>query len=80
MDKDEFLAWKESPATRWVLSRLKAIAQEEAQRLQDQLYNLSLQPPVDWAAQQPQASYLRGRCDRTIEVVSLNFEDVAEEP
>lgn len=74
-DKEEFLAWKDSPMTKWVLSRLQQQTQEQAQDLQDRLLNSVVQEPAQWQSQQPQAAYLKGRFDHAISLVNADYED-----
>jgi hypothetical protein len=79
MDKDEFQAWKDSPATRWALSRLQEAAQRVEQGLKDRLYLSTGLPPEQWASLQAQAAYDRGYVAAIGELVDLKAEDVGIE-
>lgn len=74
-DREDFLAWKDSPLTQWVLQRLRQQAREQSQDLQDRLLNSSAQTPQEWSQQQPQAAYLKGRFDAAILLVESEVED-----
>lgn len=67
MDQEEFQAWKDSPATQWVLLRLARKAAELESMLRERLYQSTTLPADQWANQQAQVA-----CDRGI-VTGINF-------
>ena len=76
LDKEEFQAWRDSPATQWFLARLKAEATDQASTLTTLLMTLTSYPPDQWAAEQPQASYSKGYCEGLMSVVERAYEDL----
>lgn len=65
--------------TQEVLRRLQDQAVQQTQSLMEQLRHHLTFPPQQWADQQPAGAYLKGRCDRTVELVQLEYEDVLTE-
>lgn len=78
MDKEEFQAWKESPATRFVLAALQGKATAINLQCRDALFNSTQFAPQDWAALQAGANFDRGYVKAIEELVTLEHEDVAE--
>ncbi len=76
LDKEDFQAWKEHPATRWVLDRLQSKATVQAESLQDLLLQMVGFPPTQWAEEQPQASLAKGFCEGLMAVVEIDYEDL----
>lgn len=79
LEKEDFQAWREQAATRWVLERLKAEATEWAGDLKDQLYQMASSDPLAWQAQQVQAAYLRGLCEARIGFAALEYDELLTE-
>ena len=79
LDKDEFQAWKDSPATRWVLERHKSQATERTQQLQDLLLGLASHRPEEWTQEQPAAAHNKGFCEGVISVVEADYEELLTE-
>lgn len=79
MDKDEFQAWKDSPATQWVLGRLRLKASEVDQALKERLSLSTGYSPQDWAALQPLAAHDRGYVSAIHELADLEHADIAPE-
>ena len=76
LDKEEYQAWKDSPATRWVLDRLRGQATDQAETLATLLMTLTSYPPAEWAQEQPQASYSKGFAEGLMSVVEREYEDL----
>lgn len=76
LDKEEFQAWRDSPATRWVLERHKSQATEQTQRLQDSLLALSSHRPEEWTQEQPAAAHSKGFSEGVISVVEAEYEEL----
>ena len=74
LDKEDFLAWRDSLATRWVMERLEAEALELAQRVGENLFNSPLKPPPEWAADQVQVAYSKGYFDGLLKAVAGDYE------
>lgn len=79
LDREEFLAWKDSLLTREVFRRLQERATQEIRVLQDQLLALATYQPAQWAQEQPMAAYNRGRCERTVEIANLEYDELLTE-
>ncbi len=79
MDKEEFQAWKDSPATQWVLRWLKAKSLEVEEGLKSRLSHSTGSSPTEWAALQPLAAHDRGYISAIGAMVDLEFEDISEE-
>lgn len=79
MDKDEFQAWKDSPATQWVLRRLKARLEELESAQKDLLFQSPLSRPAEWAALQVSAAHEYGVATTLGFVVGLEFKQLLEE-
>lgn len=78
MDKEDFLAWKDQPATQWVLERLSLKAQELELLCSQQLYQATGSSPAEWSALQSRAAYDRGTATGLNFVVNLEFEEIHE--
>lgn len=78
MDKDEFQAWKDSPATQWVLARLSEIHQRVEQGVRDRLFLSTGLPSQEWQSLQAQAACDRGYVSALKEVIELEHQDIGE--
>ena len=78
MDKEDFLAWKDQPATQLVLQRLLSKAQELEELCRSQLYQSTGNSPEEWASLQSRAAYDRGLVSGLNFVVNLEFEEIHE--
>lgn len=76
MDKEDFLQWKDSPATQWVLQRLLLKAQELEELCRSQLYQSTGNSPTEWGSLQSRAAYDRGGSDWLKFVVDLEHEEI----
>lgn len=74
LDKEEFRAWRDSPATRWVMERLEAESLELAQRVGEGLFNSPLRPLEQWQADQVQVAYSKGYFDGLLKAVAGEYE------
>jgi seryl-tRNA(Sec) selenium transferase len=79
VDREDFLAWKDSPMTQWVLQRLRAQAQETSQALQDHLWAQVAGDSLQWQQSQPSLAHQRGRVEGVIQVAEVTYEDVLTE-
>lgn len=79
MDKDEFQAWKDHPATQWVLRWLQNKASEVEEGLKSRLSLSTGASPAEWVSLQPLAAHDRGYISAIGEMVALEFEDISEE-
>lgn len=79
MDKDEFQAWKDSPATQWVLNHLRQVAERMEAGSKDSLFHATASQAADWANLQARAAYDRGYVQAIGLLVGLEFEQVSEE-
>ena len=80
MDKEDFLAWKDQPATQWVLQRLLLKAQTVEELCRNQLYQSTGHSPTEWALLQSRAAYDRATADALNFVVNLDFEEIHDSP
>lgn len=78
MDKEDFLAWKDSPATQWVLQRLLLKAQLVEELCRNQLYQSTGHSPEEWARLQSLAAYDRGTADSLNFVINLEHDELVE--
>lgn len=79
MDKDEFQAWKDSPATQWVLNHLRQKSESTEERLRAVLYHSTGLPPQEWASLQARAGHDRGLVVAFNYVLDLEYEHTQEE-
>lgn len=79
MDKEEFQAWKASPATQWVLARLRNRALAVEERLCRELYQSTGLSTQEWASLQSRAGFDRGVATGLNFVVELEHEEVDEQ-
>jgi hypothetical protein len=82
MDADEFQAWKDSPATQWVLRKLAEKAAEIETAAKEQLFYGTGLSPADWAAMQARVGFDRGTVNGLTFVLDLKPRDmdIDEEP
>lgn len=78
MDKEDFQAWKDSPATRFVLAALQGKATDINLMCRDRLFNSTQGSPEDWAALQARASFDAGYVKAIEELVQLEHKDVED--
>ncbi len=78
MDKEDFQAWKDSPATQYVLGYLRSVATRVETGIKDRLFENSLASPDRWAALQVQASHEAGYVEALREFIELEHEDIAK--
>jgi hypothetical protein len=79
VDKEEFQAWKDSPATRWVLAALQKDREAQQEGHKDYLLRLSAGATAgEWSSQQARSAYLLGRCDQIDILLGLTFEELAD--
>lgn len=76
MDKDEFQAWKDSPATQWVLSRLLERSQRVEELVRERLFHSTGLSAAEWSNLQAQAGYERGLVAGLNFVIGLEHEEV----
>ena len=76
LDKEEFQAWKDSPATQWVMVRLRQQATDSAQRVADRLLQLVSQSPDEIVAAQPELAATKGFSEALITVSDLRYESL----
>lgn len=79
MDKEEFQAWKEAPATQQILALLKRREAAERGLIQDLLFNQLPSQPEQWQAQQPQLAHRAGLCEGLMQVILLDYEQLVED-
>lgn len=79
MDKEEFQAWKDSPATQWVLQWLQTKASEVEEGLKQRLSLSTGLDPAQWQALQPLAAHDAGYVRAIGELVDLEFTDIVPE-
>jgi hypothetical protein len=79
LDKEEFQAWKDSPATRWVLERYQQEISELAQRAGENLFNSPVVQPAEWAANQVQIAYSKGYFDGLSRSIAGEYESLLTE-
>ena len=79
LDKEEYQAWRDSPATRWVLDRLEAEALELAQRVGENLFNSPTKPPLEWAQDQVRVAHSKGYFDGLARVFGADRESLLTE-
>jgi len=79
LDKEEFQAWRDSKATRWVMDRLEAELTELAQRVGENLFNSPIRLPKEWAADQISVAHSKGYFDGLARVVSADHESLLTE-
>jgi hypothetical protein len=80
MDPEEFQAWKDSPATQWVLKRANERARRIEDTLRDTLYGATGLTAQEWADLQGRAAYDRGSVAGIDFVTKLTFEEINDEP
>jgi hypothetical protein len=56
MDKEDFQAWKDSPATQWVMGYMRSVADRVEAGVKDRLFGNVLLAPDSWANLQVQVS------------------------
>lgn len=76
LDKEEFQAWKDSPATRWVMARLSQQATSEALRIQQRLMDLLSQPPSALKSERPSLAQAKGFSEGLITAANLEYESL----
>lgn len=79
MDKEEFQAWKDSPATQWVLAYFREVEQRMDQALKERLSQSSSYSPAEWAELQPRAAHDLGYLVAVREFIAVEHHDIAEE-
>lgn len=79
LDLEEFQIWQANPITERVLAHYRQRAADQLEQTQLRLLQSTNLSPVEWAALQPQASYLKGLSDAFVEVADVSFEDIQEE-
>jgi len=79
LDKEEYLAWKDHPATRAVFQRHKDQADQLGQMLADSLVNSLAVPPDQWAAGQPHKALQAGHCSGVLSVLNADWDDLLTE-
>ena len=79
MDKDEFRAWKDSPATMWVMRWLA----EEAARVEAEskalLFDAAYLTAAQWADLQGRVGHSRGYVEAIRGVLALEHSEISEE-
>ncbi len=79
MDKDEFQAWKDSPATKWVLDYLRQTSGEVDQGLKRRLSASTGMAPSQWAELQPLAAHDAGYLRALRQIIELEYEQIEDE-
>lgn len=80
MDKDEFQAWKDSPATKWVLARVQSKSRLTQEGVQELLFQSAQVEAQTWRNLQARAAYELGMVTGLNYVVQLEHEEIADEP
>jgi hypothetical protein len=80
MDKEDFLAWKDQPATQWVLERLLLKAQELEEQCRSLLYQSTGNSPEEWSLLQSRAGFDRGVVTGLNFLINLELEEIHEQP
>lgn len=78
MDKEEFQAWKDSPATQWVLAYLKRVSERMDKGLKERLSLSPTLDPQEWAALQPMAALDAGYLKALRLIIDLEYEQTQE--
>lgn len=76
LDKEEFQAWKDSPATRWVMDRLSRQATDSALRIQERLLDLISQEPALLRSERPSLAQAKGYSEGLITAANLAYESL----
>lgn len=79
MEKEDFIAWKESHATQEVMKRLRQIGQGELEELGETARSLLSADPGTWAAAQPGMAEKHGAAYQKGAFIELEFDDLFEE-
>ena len=79
MDAEQFETWKESPATRWVMARLAAMASRAEADTKERLFLSGGLSVAEWQALQSPAAYERGYVQALRFVIDLEMEQVSDE-
>lgn len=80
ISKEDFQQWQAQPITEWVLQQLQLRAHLASDQAAQQLYLGASQPEREaWERHRLSAVFTRGQCDALDFVISLQFEDIAEE-
>lgn len=76
LDKEEFQAWKDHPATRWVMSRLVQQATGSTLAIQARLLDLVSQPPSVLKSERPSLAQAKGYSEGLITAANLEYESL----
>lgn len=79
MTREDFESWRDQPATQWFMRMLEAKAAEIRTQASDRVFDSQGLSILEWAGMQAPIAHERGRWRELEAVISMRYEDIADD-